>query len=288
MSRLEQSIMAREGLARGKPGREHTITEAEQGHYTYGFFPQPVLTNDSVVACETHDAFEGKIKSVADRPSETLTFPDLDPRNGPIYVNDAAKGDCLAVHIKSIMPRRPQPVGATCLIPEFGDFVGTIRSSPGIEAISSLVPDYDGGNMDLPDVAPGTVTYLPVNAPGALPYLGDCHAIQGDGELCGVALEHPTTTTVQVDLTKGRTPAWPRPKTSVFYMTIGSARSREDASRIADRGLIRWKAAEVGFDQMDAYPLLTMCGKVRLGNMVDPKSTLAASVARSIVAAHRS
>ena len=46
--------------------------------------------------------------------------------------------------------------------------------------------------MDLPDVAPDSVIYLPVNAPGGLLYLGDCHAIQGDGELCGVALEHPT------------------------------------------------------------------------------------------------
>ena len=56
--------------------------------------------------------------------------------------------------------------------------------------------------------------YLPVNAPGALLYLGDCHAIQGDGELCGVALEHPTVTTVQVDLIKGWTIAWPRLETS--------------------------------------------------------------------------
>ena len=45
--------------------------------------------------------------------------------------------------------------------------------------------------MDLPDVAPGAVIYLPVNTKGALLYLGDCHAVQGDGELCGVALEHP-------------------------------------------------------------------------------------------------
>ena len=77
-------------------------------------------------------------------------------------------------------------------------FIGTIGTSPEIEAISSLVPDYYGGNMDLPDVGPGAVIYLPVNAPGALMYLGDCHAIQGDGELCGVALEHPTTTTVGI------------------------------------------------------------------------------------------
>ena len=142
--------------------------------------------------------------------------------------------------------------------------------------------------MDLPDVAPDCVIYLPVNAPGGLLYLGDCHAVQGDGELCGVALEHPTTTTVQVDLIKGWTIAWPRLETAEFYMTIGSARPMEDASRIAYRELIRWMAAEFGFDETDAYLLLTMCGKVRLGNMVDPKYTLGASITKSIVAAHRS
>ena len=333
MSWFEQSIMARNAVAKGKPGAKHSITEAAQGkyHYTYGPFAKPALTVDpgAVVSCETHDAFEGAIKLATDKPSEKLNFPFLNPQNGPIFVNGAEKGDCLAVYIKSIVPRGPQPVGTTALLPEFGGlvgttatallnkplpeyvkkievtvdggvkwsdkitlpyepFIGTIGTAPEIEAISSLVPDYYGGNMDLPDVAPDSVIYLPVNAPGALLYLGDCHAIQGDGELCGVALEHPTVTTVQLDLIKGWTIAWPRLETSEFFMTIGSARPMEDASRIAYRELIRWMEAEFGFDETDAYLLLTMCGKMRLGNMVDPKYTLGASIAKSIVAAHRS
>ena len=141
--------------------------------------------------------------------------------------------------------------------------------------------------MDLPDVAPDSIIYLPVNAPGALLYLGDCHAIQGDGELCGVALEHPSITTVQVDLIKGMTLQWPRLETADFYMTIGSARPMEDAARIAYRELIRWMAADFGFDESDAYMLLTMCCKVRLGNMVDPKYTLGASISKKIIEASR-
>jgi acetamidase/formamidase len=322
--------MARKGVAGGRAGVAHSITEASQGryHYVYGPYAAPVLTVDpgAVIACETHDAFEGKILHETDKPSEILNFPYLNPQNGPIYVNGAEKGDCLAVLIRSIVPRGPQPAGTTCLIPEFGGlvatgatamlnkplpekvrklevtveggvkwseritlpyepFIGTIGTSPEIEAISSLVPDYYGGNMDLPDVAPGSIVYLPVNAPGALLYLGDCHAIQGDGELCGVALEHPTVTTVQVDLIKGWTIAWPRLETAEFLMTIGSARPMEDAARIAYRELIRWMVAEYGFDELDAYLLLTQCGKVRLGNMVDPKYTLGASIRKSIVLA---
>lgn len=328
MSWLKSSIMARKGVARGKPGREHSITEAEQGayHYVYGPYAKPVLTVDpgAVVLCETHDAFEGKIKSETDKPSERLNFPYLNPQNGPIYVNGAEKGDCLAVYIRSIRPRGPQPVGTTCLIPEFGGlvgtgttallnaplpekvrkvtvtpeggvrwsdkitlpyqpFIGTIGTSPEIEAISSLQPDYYGGNMDLPDVGVDAVIYLPVNVKGALLYLGDCHATQGDGELCGVAIEHPTVTTVQVDLIKGWTIAWPRLETSTFIMTIGSGRPMEDAARIAYRELIRWMVHDYGFETLDAYMLLTQCGRVRLGNMVDPKYTLGASVLKSIL-----
>jgi amidase len=328
MSWVETSIMARKGVAQGRAGREYMITEADQGayHYVYGPYAEPVLTVNpgAVVSCETHDAFEGKITSESDKPSEKLNFPYLNPQNGPIFVNGAEKGDCLAVYIRSIRPRGPQPVGTTCLIPEFGGlvgtgatallnaplpervrklvvtqeegvrwndritlpyqpFIGTIGTSPEIEAISSLQPDYYGGNMDLPDVGVGAVIYLPVNAKGALLYLGDCHAAQGDGELCGVAIEHPTVTTVQIDLVKRWTIHWPRLETEDFVMTVGSGRPMEDAARIAYRELVRWMASDYGFDELDAYLLLTQCGRVRLGNMVDPKYTLGASVSKAIL-----
>jgi len=325
---LETSIMTRKGLAGGEARSTHAMTEADQGkyHYVYGPYAEPVLRVDpgAVVSVETHDAFEGKITSESDKPSEILNFPYLNPQNGPIFVNGAEKGDCLAVYIKEIRPRGPQPAGTTCLIPEFGGlvgttntallnpplpekvrklhvdpvsgikwndrislpyepFIGTIGTSPEIEAISSLQPDYYGGNMDLPDVGVGAVVYLPVNAPGALLYLGDCHGTQGDGELCGVAVEHPTVTTIQIDLIKGWTIHWPRLETSEFYMTIGSSRPLEDAARIAYRELTRWMVADFGFDELDAYMLLTQAGRVRLGNMVDPKYTIGASIQKSIV-----
>ena len=162
-------------------------------------------------------------------------------------------------------------------------FIGTIGTSPEIEAITSLQPDYYGGNMDLPDVGPGAVIYLPVNAPGALLYLGDCHAAQGDGELCGVAIEHPTVTTVQVDLIKGWGFKWARLENEKVIMTIGSGRPMEDAARIAYRELVRWMAQDYGFTELDAYMLLTQAGRVRLGNMVDPKYTLGASVSKHLL-----
>lgn len=327
MSWIEDSYMVKRGVAGGKATSTHFVTEASQGkyHYVYGPYVPPVLSVDpgAVISFETHDAFEGAIKHESDKPSEILNFPYLNPQNGPVFINGAEKGDCLAVHIQSIKPRGPQPVGTTTLIKEFGGlvgtgdtamlnaplpervkkmnvdeqwvywsdriklpyepFIGTIGTSPEIEAISSLVPDYYGGNMDLPDVGLDAIIYLPVHTKGALFYIGDCHAAQGDGELCGVAIEHPTVTTVQIDLIKNWTFKWPRLENKDVIMTIGSGRPMEDAARIAYRELIRWMAAEYGFEELDAYMLLTQCGRVRLGNMVDPKYTLGASVKKSIV-----
>jgi len=315
MTWLKKSIMVKRGVAKGKPGNKHTITEKEQGeyHYVYGPYANPVIHVEpgAVITVETHDAFEGKIKKTTDKPSKILNFPYLNPQNGPIYVEGAKKGDTLAVYIKSIKPRGKQPVGTTCLIPDFGGlvgtadtamlnsplpekvkklvidkkgvhwskkltlpyepFIGTIGTSPEIEAITSLQPDYYGGNMDVPDVD------------GAYLYLGDCHAAQGDGELCGVAIEHPTTTTIQVDLIKKWKISNPRLENDRFYMSIGSGRPMEDATRRAYKDLINWMVSDWGYDKLEAYFLLTQCGRVRLGNMVDPKYSIGASISKDII-----
>ena len=328
MSWLDQSIMRRKAIANGETKKTYDITEEFQKvyHYVYGGYVEPILRIEpgSTLNVETHDAFEGKIKKESDVPSKILNFPYLNPQNGPIFIEGAEKGDTLAVLIKDITPRGPEPSGTTVIMPEFGGlvatsdtallnkplpeivkkveidkekgvkwndnislpyepFIGTIGTSPEIEAISSLVPDYYGGNMDLPDVGLDTIIYLPVNKEGGFLYLGDCHACQGDGELSGVAIEHPTTTTIQVDLIKKWTINTPRIENKDFYMTIGSAKPMEDAIRQAYRELVRWLARDFGFDELDAYMFLSQCGRVRLGNMVDPKYTLGASIKKSIV-----
>jgi acetamidase/formamidase len=322
MSWIDTSYMARNGVANGKTGTSHHLTEAKQGryHYVYGPYAEPVLKirPGDIVIAETQDAFEGKIKKETDSPTALLNVPFLNPQCGPIAVEDAEKGDVLAVYIHSIKPRGPQPIGTTALIPEFGGlvgtthtavlndplpervkkmdvteqgikfnsritlpyepFIGTLGVSPEIEAVTSLQPDYWGGNMDLPDVAPGAIVYFPVHHKNAYLYLGDCHATQGDGELCGVAVEMASTTTVQVDLIKNWSITWPRLENERFIMTIGSTRPMEDAARIAYRELIGWLVADYGWDKYEAYFFLTQAGRVRLGNMVDPKYTLGASI----------
>jgi amidase len=282
-----------------------------------------VAPGDRVVV-ETRDAFEGKVKTTEDLPSRVLTMPFVNPQNGPIMVEGAEKGDVIAVYIESMAPRGPNPRGTCAMIPQFGALsgtsltalladdlpeivrkidvdedgvywsprvtlpyrphIGTLSCSPEIDSINTLTPDAHGGNMDLPDMGPGSITYLPVRSEGGRLFIGDAHACQGDGEVCGTAVEYPSTTTIQVDLIKGWAIEWPRLETEDLIMTIGSARPLEDAARIAYKDLVLWMEAEYGFDRWDAYMMLSQCGKVRLGNFVDPKYTVGAAVAKTYLA----
>ena len=115
-------------------------------------------------------------------------------------------------------------------------------------------------------------------------FIGDAHACQGDGEVCGVAVEYATKTTIRIDLIKGWKIDWPRLEKADFIMAIGSARPLEDATRIAYKELVLWMAAEYGYDKWDAYMLLSQCGKVRLGNFVDPKYTVGAAITKNYLA----
>ncbi len=148
-------------------------------------------------------------------------------------------------------------------------FYGTIGTSPAIEAISTLSPGFHGGNMDAADICPGNTVYLPVNVEGALLFVGDGHAAQGDAEVCGVAAEVPTTGTFTVNLIKGNAISTPRVESEDFLMSIGSARPMEDAARIAFYDLISWLAADYGFDRIAAYQLCSQVAVVRVANMVD-------------------
>ena len=156
--------------------------------------------------------------------------------------------------------------------------IGTLSCSPEIDSINTLTPDQHGGNMDLPDMGPGSITYLPVRSNGARLFIGDAHACQGDGEVCGTAVEYPSTTTIRVDVIKNWSIEWPRLETEHMLMTIGSARPLEDATRIAYKDLVLWMEAEYGFDRWDAYMMLSQCGIVRFGNFVDPKYTVGTGI----------
>jgi len=325
---LERSIMTARGVAQGSIGETHELTVERQGkyHYTIGPYSDPVMTvrpGDRVVFW-TQDCFEGRIKTEADKPSDILELPFINPQCGPVMIEGAEKGDAVAVYIESMRPRGDNPRGTCCLVKEFGGLtgtsytatlneplpeivkkidldeekvywsdrvtlpyrphVGTISCSPELDSINALTPDQHGGNMDMPDICPGNIVYLPVKVPGARFFIGDCHACQGEGEVCGVAVEYATVTTVRFDLVKGWNIAWPRLESEQLIMAIGSARPLEDATRIAYRELVYWMEKEYGFERFDAYMMLSQCGRAKLGNFVDPNYTIGAAIDKRYLA----
>ena len=157
-------------------------------------------------------------------------------------------------------------------------FLGTFAVAPRLEAISSLTPGPFGGNMDVPDVCPGHTVYLPVFNPGALFFTGDCHGNQGQGEVCGFALEITAKSHLVFNVIKGKSISQPRIESEDKIMCVGSARPMEDAARMANVELIKWMVADYGFSKAEAYELLTQVGGLYVGNMVDTVYSLVASI----------
>ncbi|MCW2618912.1 MAG: Acetamidase/Formamidase [Modestobacter sp.] len=168
--------------------------------------------------------------------------------------------------------------------------LGTVGVAPaGGEVRSSLVPDAFGGNMDTPQMRPGSTCYLRVNVEGALFSLGDGHYRQGEGEACGTAVEGAMTTTVIVELVKGSAsgggPAWPRIEDDTHWMTVGSSRPLEDAWRIGQTQLVYWFQDLYGLDAMDAYQLLSQITEVPIANVVDANYSAVVKARKSLLPA---
>jgi amidase len=160
-------------------------------------------------------------------------------------------------------------------------FFGCIGTAPRFgEVISSITPGEHGGNMDCVDTGVGATVYLPVFVEGAYLMFGDVHAAQGDGESCGVGRETPARVQVTVDLIRGKAIRWPRIKDKTHIMVAGSARPLIDAYRIAHVELVRWLAADYGFDQWEAMQVVSQVGTARVGNVVDPHYTIVAKFPR--------
>ena len=150
--------------------------------------------------------------------------------------------------------------------------IGTIGVAPYPEAesiSSGVLPGQHGGNMDLTDIGPASTVFLPVFHDGALLYVGDVHAVQGDGEISGTAVEMAAEVSIKIDLME-ESINWPRIETDREIMSVATTsagRSLEDAIRIAFLELIMWMEKEYGLDRFDGLMLCSQVGRVRVGNL---------------------
>jgi acetamidase/formamidase len=306
----------------------HTI-HSRQHHFGWdnSFAPVHAARPGETICFQCLDAGCGHYHH-ASTAADIATMPSgkVNPVTGPVYVEGAEPGDTLKVTIRSF---RPSGFGWTAIIPGFGllsdqfdeprlhlwnydpagaepalfsgfaripvrPFVGTIGVAPAEPGTHSIIPPRRmGGNMDIRDIASGTELHLPVEVEGALFSMGDTHAAQGDGEVCGTAIESAMEVEIEFDLVKGRAPASPWFATDGsnpdqrggdgHFVTTGIGPDLMQASRDAVFRAIDLLVAEQAMPPEDAYMLCSVCGDLRISEIVDaPNWVVSFYIPRSV------
>jgi acetamidase/formamidase len=236
----------------------------------------------------------------------TLDFARINPVTGPIFVEGAQPGDALVVEILEL---DVDAWGWTANIPGFGlladrftqpalrvsriangtielftgmkipsvPMIGTIGIAPAEPgAFSVIPPTRHGGNMDIRHVGAGATLYLPVAVDGALLSLGDGHAAQGDGEVCGTAIETTAAATLRISLDRCRN--LPAPmlltdgrshRTGAAFATTGIGPDLMAAARDATTAMVAEIVRRTSLAEIDAYMLASVAADLKISELVD-------------------
>ncbi|MDQ3862606.1 MAG: acetamidase/formamidase family protein [Actinomycetota bacterium] len=300
--------------AMGQNGHSFHAVRPDAFNYVWDNNIEPVLEVDSgeVVEFTVRDASDEQIQ--ANSTSEDvakLDFEHVNPVSGPVYVKGARPGDVLAIEILEF---RPRDWGWTALIPGFGlladefpepwlrisrveaerrkvvfaegielpyePFPGTIGVAPAEPGPHSIVPPSRwGGNMDTKHLRADTTLYLPVGVEGALFSVGDTHCAQGDGEVCGTAIETAMEVSLRlsvrrdfrIDAPQYRVPpgALPRAEGTGYHVSTGVAPDLMEATRGAVRATMEQLVDRHSLSREEAYALCSVAVDLRIHEVVD-------------------
>jgi acetamidase/formamidase len=276
--------------------------------------PAVEIEPGDVVHFETEEVSGGQVTPGCS--ASALAAMDMDrlyPLGGPVYVKGAEPGDALEVEMLEL---RPGSWGWAGLIPGLGllseDFpdpyirhfdlgngrfaalrediripiqpfcgtMGVATDEPGAHPV--LPPTRGAGNIDTRHLTVGTRLYLPVLVPEALFSAGDCHAAQGDGEVCVTGIECPMSFSLRFRLIKGRGPApfryrfrtppgplQPRSDAAGYFATTALGPDLMEDARAAVRDLIDWLCEEHQLSREDAYILCSLATDLKISQIVD-------------------
>lgn len=279
---------------------------------------KPIAEVDSgqVVSFEIVEASGGQFtrhSTVEDVKS--LDFGKVNPTVGPLYIKGAQPGDTLEVEILNF---EHLDWGWTAIIPGFGlladeftepdikifdlknrnttefldgiqlftkPFPGTIGVALPEDGHFNVVPPRkNGGNMDIRHLTKGAKLYLPVWVEGALFSIGDTHAAQGDGEVCGTAIEASMETTVKFTLHKGKTiqeprfsipgPPTPEADSRGYFVTTAHGEDMFKASQNAIRYMIEHLMSEYKMSEQESYMLCSVAVDLKIHEVVNAPNRL--------------
>lgn len=292
---------------------EHQL-DPKKIHFKWNNALEPAITVDpgDVVHCWTQEVTNGQITPGCS--SDLLTEIDFDqlyPLAGPVYVNGAEPGDALEIEILSL---DPDDWGWNGILPDLGllsedftepyikhwdlsdgettrlrddiviplqPFCGTMGVAPAEPGEHFVLPPGDfGGNMDIRHLNEGSTLLLPVQVEGALFSAGDCHAVQGDGEVCVTGIECPMSFSLRFNLRKGanllspqffakRNPLSAHDTEAGYFATTGVGPDLMENTKNAVRRMINWLRNEHGLSPEDAYCLCSVVGDLKISEVVD-------------------
>jgi acetamidase/formamidase len=160
--------------------------------------------------------------------------------------------------------------------------LGCVATAPGFASAPPPTGDSGrwGGNMDFNEIVEGVTVYLPVNQPGALLYVGDGHAVQGDGELNGNALETSMDVEFTVDVVHDKRIRTPRVESDSHIMTVGLGGSLEDALRSAISGISQWLEQDYGLTPSEIAQVLGTSAQFNISEVADRNAGVAAKLSK--------
>jgi amidase len=199
--------------------------------------------------------------AIAARPASQRVVWDINGNTGTVRLQNPPKG------LESFAPKLQPMIGCFGVAPASG------------QALSTATSAQNGGNMDYRLFAPRTTAWFPVSVPGALFYLGDGHACQGDGEIVGTGIETSFEMQVTFRVLK-RTITWPRGETDDDIFAVGNARPLDQALQHATTEMLRWLGEDYGLDARAASHLMGQVVRYDVGNVFNPAFTVACRIAK--------
>ena len=282
---------------------EFTLTK-DQTHNKFSSSISPILTvkSGAIIEAYTEDASDEQFKLDSNiEDLKKLDFEPIHPLTGPVFVEDTQPGDVLKVTLHDI---EIGDWGWNAIFPGFSFVADSIKGEylriydlkndktkvnfndsiqlklnpfPGVmgvapatsELLSTIPPRANGGNMDDPNMTVGTSVYFPVFVEGGLFSIGDGHAVQGLGEVCGTAIEVPLRIIYEIELIKDKSIEEPQYETKDYYATTGFGTTIDIAAKKATLYMVKYLINEHKLSENEAYALCSLAGDLKIAETVD-------------------
>lgn len=292
----------------------HTIHSLKH-HFGWDNSNKPVVEvkSGAIIEVETIDSSGSQLNSQSNiNDVKNLDFSKVNPVTGPIFIENAEEGDVVEVELIDFIC---SGWGWTAIIPGFGlladdfkepdlnlwkydknnpiksiystygkiplkPFVGTIGLALKEVGNHTIVPPrHCGGNLDIKDLSKNSKIRFPVQVKGGLLSLGDTHAAQGDGEVCGTAIESPMKVVIKIKLIKNVKIPSPQFETFApvsnhidqdgYFVTTGIGPNLMEGAKNSIRSMINLLVQKLNIPDSKAYMFCSVCADLRISEVVD-------------------